>query len=347
MRKTAVLKDDLFLEHDPGFDHVESPERLRVIYEQLEKPHIGKDYFFPSFGPAAPEIIRLNHSESHLERVAATAGRTFDALDPDTRTSPRSYDAACLAAGAMVDGIRLLEAGEADNGFALVRPPGHHAEQNWSMGFCLFNNVAIGARYALEILNWQRVLIVDWDLHHGNGTQHSFYDTDKVLYFSTHQYPFYPGSGAVTEQGNGAGEGYNVNVPLQGGQGDMGYARIFNELLVPVARQYKPDLILVSAGFDIVMGDPLGSMAVTSTGFAYLTRVLGELADELCDGRLLMTLEGGYNIQGECDGVMAVLAELAGKGMLGEEKYAALKQADLPLPALDKAQKIAKKHWNL
>lgn len=347
MRKTAVMTDNLFLEHDPGHGHVESPERLRVIYEQLAKPEIKESFLFPPFAPASPEMLRLIHTDAHIARVAATSGKRFDLLDADTTTSPRSYDAACLAAGAVVEGTRLLASGEADNCFALVRPPGHHAESTHGKGFCLFNNIAIAAQYAIHEVKFKKVLIIDWDLHHGNGTQHSFYDTDQVLYFSTHQYPFYPGTGAATEQGEGPGLGFTINVPLPGGQGDEAFARIFNDLLVPVARQYRPEMIMVSAGFDIYKGDPLGTMQVTVAGFAYLTRLLLALADELCRGRLLLTLEGGYNVTGQRDGVMAVLAELVGRNFLQEETFARLSQASVPVPGLENAQKIAKKNWKL
>jgi acetoin utilization deacetylase AcuC-like enzyme len=347
MRKTAIMKDDLFMEHDPGRDHVESPNRLRVIYEQLDKPEIAANFLFPAFEPVGRDIIALNHDDAHFKRVAASSGKPFDMLDPDTTTSPKSFDAACLAVGALVEGARLLAEGEIDNCFALVRPPGHHAESDRSMGFCLFNNVAIAAQYALQKLNMKRVLIIDWDLHHGNGTQHSFYDSNKVLYFSSHQYPYYPGSGAATEFGNKNGEGYTLNVPLSGGQGDGEFARIFNELVVPVTRQFKPDMIMVSAGFDIYKGDPLGAMDVTTEGFAYMTRVLLELANELCQGRLLVTLEGGYHIGGQRDGVLAVLAEMVGKSMLKPEVVEHFKNAKGSLPTLDNAKQIAKNFWSL
>ncbi|OKY75713.1 MAG: histone deacetylase [Desulfobulbaceae bacterium DB1] len=347
MRKTAIMKNDLFLEHQPGNDHVESPERLRVIYEQLEKPGIRDNFQFPDFQAADHDIIGLNHSDEHIARVAATAGKRFDLLDPDTTTSPKSYDAACLAVGAVVEGTRLVAAGEVDNCFALVRPPGHHAEKGYGKGFCLFNNVAIAARYAIRNLAMKRVLIVDWDLHHGNGTQHSFYTTDEVLYFSTHQYPYYPGTGSLLETGEGKGEGYTVNVPLPGGQGDEEFAQIFNTLLVPLARAYQPEMILVSAGFDIYKADPLGTMKVTIDGFAYMARVLLDLADELCRGRLLVTLEGGYNVAGQRDGVLAVLAEMTGKRFLGDEKFRLLRRTTAPVPSLENAQKIAKTFWTL
>ena len=347
MARTAIFKDALYMEHDPGYSHVESPDRLRVIYEELDQREGDTDFLFPNADPASRDILLMNHSENLVARIEQTAGRTFDALDPDTSTSPLSYDAACLAAGAAVEGVKLLSAGEVDNCFALVRPPGHHAEYDRAMGFCLFNNVAIAARYALEHEQLERVLIMDWDLHHGNGTQHSFYDTDQVLYFSTHQYPYYPGSGAASEIGTGKGQGYTVNVPLSGGQGDMAFARIFNELLAPITRQYKPQMILVSAGFDTYQGDPLGGMNVTPAGFAYMARVLKELAEEVCDGRLLLTLEGGYSLTGLRDGTMAVLDELNDSGYLSEEDLSRFRNSSDSLPLLNSAQTIAKNFWKL
>jgi acetoin utilization deacetylase AcuC-like enzyme len=188
MRKTAVFRDPLFLDHDPGFNHVESPERLKGVYKILDDKAFSGCFLEPQFNPASHAVIGLNHSKSLIARVSETAGKIFDTLDPDTHTSPDSYAAACLAVGALIKGVDLLSVGEIDNGFALVRPPGHHAERDQSMGFCLFNNVAIAAHYALQVLGLEKIMIVDWDLHHGNGTQHSFYESEKVLYLSTHQY---------------------------------------------------------------------------------------------------------------------------------------------------------------
>ncbi len=345
--KTAVFRHETYMEHDPGPGHPESSERLAVIYEQLDRPENQAGLFFPKVTQASHDILALNHSRSHIERVAATAGKKYSVLDPDTTASPLSYEAACLAAGAAVDGVRMVMNGEAANGFALVRPPGHHAEADRTSGFCLFNNVAIGARYALNELGAERVLIVDWDLHHGNGTQHSFYDTDQVLYFSSHQYPYFPGTGGLHEVGQGAGEGFNVNVPLPGGQDDRAFARIFQELLFPIAAQYKPDLILVSAGFDIFHGDPLGAMGVTKLGFAFLTRKLLEMAAELCQGRLFLLLEGGYNLSGLRDGAMAVMAELAGRSILKPDEIHSLEELSTQLRPLEEARIIAKKYWKL
>ena len=346
-RQTAIFTDPLFMEHDPGFGHPESPDRLQVIYEMLEQPEQRDRYLRPACPPADDETLALNHTKPHIQRVVATDGKTFASLDPDTSTSPQSHAAARRAAGATVEAVRMVTSGEADNAFALVRPPGHHAEGDHTSGFCLFNNIAIAAHYAIKHLGLERILIVDWDLHHGNGTQHSFYDTDQVLYFSSHQYPYFPGTGSLGETGIGAGEGYTINVPLPGGQDDQAYARIFNELLIPVARAYKPELILVSAGFDISLGDPLGLMSVSNDGFAYLTGVLQTLADELCQGRLVLTLEGGYDLDGLSSGVATVLRELRdGKG-LSDQNRKKLAKASPPLIYLDQAMETAKKHWSL
>ncbi len=303
---------------------------------------------------ASRELIALNHSPLLIARVAETAGKTFDFLDPDTRTSPDSYAAACMAVGALIKGVDLLQSGEIDNGFALVRPPGHHAEYNHAMGFCLFNNVAIAAHYATQILCLEKVMIVDWDVHHGNGTQHSFYGSEKVLYLSTHQYPYYPGTGSLQETGKGKGEGFTINIPLPGNQGDRDFATIFDDIVVPIGREYRPQLILVSAGFDIYRGDPLGAMEVTAQGFAYLTRALVSLAEEVCDGRLLVTLEGGYNLNGQRDGILAVLGQLCGQRLetdypvhLDEETVQRLSREKSVHPAILQAWELAKKYWKM
>lgn len=351
MRKTAVYRDNLFLDHDPGPGHPESPQRLRVIYNELDKNENRDRFIYPGFDPVSTQTIELNHAAQLVRQVAATAGKSHGFLDADTHTSAESFSAACLAVGALIDGIHRLDQGEIDNAFCLVRPPGHHAEFDRSMGFCLFNNVAIAAKWARKELGTERIMIVDWDLHHGNGTQNSFYDTDKVLFCSTHQYPFYPGSGTVLQSGKGKGEGFTVNVPLAGGQGDNEYARIFNELFTPIARLYRPELILVSCGFDIYDGDPLGAMHVTPAGFGYMTRVMRELAEELCGGKLLITLEGGYNLTGMRDGALSVLAELSGEEVAGiglsTQKAALLKSTKADCPQLEQALSVQKNYWSL
>jgi len=354
MRTTAVYRDDLFLEHKPGSYHVESPDRLKVIYCELDRERSGGRLVYPAFDPASLDVIGLNHSPAMIRRVAETSGSLHDFLDADTQTSARSFDAACLAAGALVDGIRRVNDKEVDNAFCLVRPPGHHAERDRSMGFCLFNNVAIAANWANKTLGMERIFIFDWDLHHGNGTQHSFYDTEKVFYASTHQYPYYPGTGAVVENGEGKGTGYTLNVPLPGGQGDQDFVRICLNLLVPVAKLYRPEMILVSCGFDIYGGDPLGTMRVSPSGFAQMTRIMRELADELCEGRLLVTLEGGYNLNGMRDGALAVLTELCGEKLqpdhpdysTGFVREDAVKDGENPW-FLEQAATLAKSVWKM
>ena len=354
MRKTAVYKHPLFLAHQTGKDHLESTERLRCIYQELERAEIATRLIFPTFKKATAASIKLNHTPEHVREVAATAAHPASYLDADTRASADSYEAALFAAGAVIDGINRLELKEIDNAFCLVRPPGHHAERNQSMGFCLFNNVAIGASWAIKSLGIERIMIVDWDLHHGNGTQKSFYRNDKVLYCSTHQYPLYPGSGALPESGEGRGLGYTVNIPLAGKAGDDAYTRIFNELYVPLARAYRPQLILVSCGFDIMAGDPLGSMQVTPPGVAYMTRVLLELAEELCDGKILFTLEGGYNLDNMRNGALAVLTELYGEPLacdqpvnLTQQDIQRFRSTRVESASLDQAMAWVKNWWKV
>ncbi len=354
MKKTAVFRNDLFLQHDTGPSHPESSQRLRVIYDVLDADSFHSDLVFPKFSTVSHETISMNHSSSLIDRVASTAGRSYSALDADTTTSADSYDAACLAVGAVVTGVDLLMEGEIDNGFALVRPPGHHAEKDRAMGFCLFNNVAIAARHAMVRHGLERIMIIDWDLHHGNGTQNVFYETDKVLYLSSHQYPHYPGTGSLAEVGRGAGEGYTVNIPMGGGQGDLEYATLFKEIVEPIGLEYKPQLVLLSAGFDIFHGDPLGSMRVTHEGFGYMTRVLTRLAEKVCDGRLLVTLEGGYNLTGMRDGSFAVLSELASTQLptgfnsnLSEQSADSFESNRSEDRAIESAKQMAQRYWSI
>lgn len=353
MADTVIIKDQRYLEHEPGYNHVESPDRLGAIYDGLDEFQTEKGLLFPEPELASEEILAMVHTSDYITRISKTAGLPFESLDPDTSTSAGSYDAACLAAGAVVQGCKILEAKEADNVFALVRPPGHHAEADRAMGFCLFNNVAVGAAYAINMLGLDRVLIIDWDLHHGNGTQHSFYNTEKVLYFSTHMFPYYPGTGAMQEYGSGDGRGYTLNVPLSGGQNDRSYAAIFNDVLVPVTRQYKPQLILVSAGYDIYYEDPLGTMAVSEAGFGYMTRVVKNLAEELCEGKLLLTLEGGYSLKGLRDGVISSIGELSGNELLDgiqdridELSKSHFGQDGLPIGSLETLRKGHSSFWS-
>jgi len=272
--------------------------------------------------------------------VAATEGR-YVSLDPDTSTSPESYRAALKAAGGLCQLIEEVVTGKLNNGYALVRPPGHHAERDRAMGFCLFNNVAIGAAFARRKLALERVAIIDWDLHHGNGTMHSFWEDPSVLYFSTHQYPYYPGTGAFEDVGAGAGKYYTVSVPLTGGMGDNEFRAIFRRILLPVLEQFSPQLILVSTGYDIYQGDPLGAMEVSETGFGDLMWELLQAAAKSCSGRLVAVLEGGYNLQGLAGGVACAV-----RALLGEHRPAEFSgDGGRARPVIEMVMKLQKNHW--
>jgi len=312
MSRTIVLTDESFLHHETRPGHPECPERLESIYAMLATDEVKKLVAGAKPRKATKEEIALNHDPGYIGRIEKTANRGFTSLDPDTNTSDGSWEAATHAAGAVLTGIDMIEDGKADNAFALVRPPGHHAEYARAMGFCLFNNIAIGARYLSKRFGLGRVLIVDWDIHHGNGTQNAFYDSAEILYFSTHQYPYYPGSGGFDETGEKTGRGFTVNVPLSGGQGESDYLKIFQDILGPVAAAYRPEFILVSAGYDIYHFDPLGTMDVTPRGFYVMTLFLKQLAESLCGGKLLFALEGGYNVKGIAESVKQTLFALAG-----------------------------------
>jgi len=348
MNRTGIVKDERYLEHvmDPG--HPESPERLRAVYKMLEEDEMKGRFQTVKPREATREELEMIHSPSYIDLVASTAGKPYFRLDTDTSTCPGSYEAALLAAGGFLEMIKAVLERKLDNGFALVRPPGHHAERDRAMGFCLFNNVAIGARYALDKFSLERILIADWDVHHGNGTQNSFYEDPRVLYFSTHRYGFfYPGTGAATDVGRGKGEGFNVNAPFSSGWGDAEYGNVFKTILKPIALEYQPQLILVSAGFDIHYDDPLGGMKVTEKGFARLSQILMEIAEVTAEGRLAITLEGGYDVSGQSRSVKTVLKELAQvspvdkKDLLEKEEasYSRIEQDVLQL------KKIQKGYW--
>jgi len=312
MNKTGILKDKRYMDHDMGPYHPESPRRLEVIYDMLEEPDMKGLFINIPPRKAKKEELEFIHSSGYIDLIASSAGMDPVYLDGDTRTSAGSYDAALLAAGGFCEAVEMVSSGRLKNAFGLVRPPGHHAERSRAMGFCIFNNIAVGAAYARKHLGLQRILIVDWDLHHGNGTQHSFEGDPSVLYLSTHQYPFYPGTGSYNETGTGRGEGFTINVPLSAGYGESEFVAIFERLLKPVSLEFKPDMILVSAGFDIHEGDPLGGMKVTSGGFAGIMASIMGAADLCCNGKVVVALEGGYNITGQRDSVKEVLKELAG-----------------------------------
>ena len=304
---TGLVYDERFLLHCAPYDHPEHPGRLSAIWNRLEADGLSARSRRIAARDATREELLAVHTSEHIDRVEATARREYAQLDPDTYTSRRSAEAARLAAGGLVDLTREVLSGALSNGFALVRPPGHHAEADRAMGFCLFNNVAVAAQAARRA-GTERVLIVDWDLHHGNGTQHTFEEDADVLYFSTHQYPFYPGTGAITEVGRGAGRGRTVNVAWPAGMGDAEYLAAFDRVLLPIARSFDPRLVLVSCGFDAAAGDLLGGMRLSADGYAAMTERLVKLAG----GKVVLALEGGYNLDAIAGAAAAVTLVLLG-----------------------------------
>lgn len=309
--KTGILKDKRYLDHNMGDHHVETPERLEAIYSMIEE-----DIHFP-YHPiiprkAAAEDIQTIHSPEYYEFIRETSGKERVFLDPDTSTNAWTFETALLAAGGVLQAADDIIDDTINNGFAFVRPPGHHAERSRAMGFCFFNNIAITAEYLIKKNGIKRILIADWDIHHGNGTQNSFYSRDDVLFFSTHQYPYYPGTGHWSEAGEKKGKGYTINIPLSPGKTDEDFAYIYKDILLPIASQFQPEFILVSVGFDIYHQDPLGGMLVTKAGFSFMTSILLKIANSYSGGRILFILEGGYNLQGLREGSQEILLQISG-----------------------------------
>lgn len=323
---TALVYDLAMLDHIVPEEFPEVPERLErgiALIEGLlaEGTLPAERVLRVDVRPATYDELTTVHTPAYVAKVQLAVERLReregDAADPvkfatDVYISSGSYVAATLAAGAPLVALDAIGEGRAHNGYALVRPPGHHARPAQAMGFCLFNNVAVAARYAQQRWGWQKVLIVDYDVHHGNGTQEMFYDDPDVVYFSTHQFPWYPGTGASTETGDGAGKGKTINVPLPPGSGWSVYDPIFRQVLWPVADRMKPDLILLSAGFDAHWRDPLGDMRLSNADFSDLTLEVAEIADRYCGGRLVVVQEGGYHMDAVTQCMATTLVALTG-----------------------------------
>ena len=296
---TGLVVSEAYTEHLTGQGHREQPGRVTAIVERLKADGLfGKSKEITP-RPATDEDILRCHSPDYLRIVNEDVAEGLHRLSTgDTAISARSLEIARLAAGGLLAAVDEVLAGRVRNAFAVVRPPGHHATPTKGMGFCLFNNVAIAARYAQKKYGVGRVLIADWDVHHGNGTQDIFYEDGTVLFFDTHQHPLYPGTGGATETGGGAGTGLTINCPFPAGSGHNEIVGAFRERLVPAAQAFRPDLVLVSAGFDSRIDDPLGGFTLTDDDFAELTGIVTEIAEKHCGGRLVSTLEGGYNLAG-------------------------------------------------
>lgn len=305
---TALIYDPIFLEHTTPATHPEQPARLRETINMLQELQWMEREGLVHMAPRAANeeelalihdpayIQRVRHASERSERLQAETGRKSHFFATDTYVSARSYEAAIYAAGAPLTAIDAVLQGKVNNAYCLVRPPGHHALADSAMGFCLFNNVAIAARYAIEKHGLERVMIIDYDVHHGNGTQDVFYNDPRVLYFSTHQAPFYPGTGLSSELGEGDALGTTVNVPLPATTDFGVFEAVFRQVMVPIADRFNPQLILISAGFDAHWTDPLGQMYLSTAAFAKLNSIIFNLADSLCEGRLVLVQEGGYNL---------------------------------------------------
>ena len=307
----GYLLDDRYLLHNPGEQHPESPERLIVLRQQI--PAIPSFDQWQRLKPrdATPDELQLIHTLAHIERIYQAAQQAPCSLDFDTSVSSESYNVAILAAGGALQCMDSLCRGELRRIFAFIRPPGHHAGPESAEGFCLFNNIALAAAYARSKYKIERVAIVDIDVHHGNGTQSCFYSDPNILYISTHQYPFYPGSGHYNERGEGEGKGYTLNFPLPKGTDDSSFIPIYSKIIPEILSQYAPQLILVSAGFDGHFNDPLGELSITSAGYASAAASLMLAAERSCGGRICFILEGGYHMQALQECVHFVMTQMA------------------------------------
>jgi acetoin utilization deacetylase AcuC-like enzyme len=307
---TALAHDGYHKRHTRE-GHPENARRVEETWSLLQVDGIARALRSVSCTPAPLDAILRVHTRAYLERLEAAAHLGAGQFDADTYLTHGSYQAALLSAGGVLNVVDEVLNGHAHNGFALVRPPGHHAMPQWGMGFCLLANVAIAARWAQDQHQVGRILIVDFDVHHGNGTQEIFYRDPSVLFFSAHQFPFYPGTGAANETGADRADGSTINVPLPPDVGDVGYLAAFQQILLPAARLFRPELILVSAGYDAHWLDPLANMRLSIPGYARLLETLMGLADELCQGRLVVALEGGYHIGALSHNVLSALRLLS------------------------------------
>ncbi len=307
MKKVGFVYDDIFLKHEMPAGHPESSERLVKILDTLKNSDVWNKLVLLKPRRAGEEDILKVHTKEYFDTVKTFTGY----YDPDTYISDNSFEAAMFAAGAVIEAIDRCKKGEIERAFCAVRPPGHHAEADRAMGFCIFNNIAIGARYAQKI-GYNKVFIIDFDVHHGNGTQHIFEEDDSVFYFSSHQYPHYPGTGRDYERGRGKGEGYTYNIPMQYGSGDKDYSYAYCDILPGLIKNFRPDIILVSAGYDIHANDPLSGINVTDEGMRSIVRgiLLRSTKAYLPSLPYVFSLEGGYNLHALCQSILATITEL-------------------------------------
>ena len=313
---TSLITSDKYKDHITGPGFPESPERLNAIINHLESTGLSNELDVVEPNRKDKSFCKLVHDDEYITRVRQACELGAPIVDTgDNPISKNSYDTALLAVGGITEAVDRVFTGIANSVMVLLRPPGHHAEKGMAMGFCLFNNVAIAARYAQQNYEVERVAIIDFDVHHGNGTQHIFELDPTVMYVSLHQYPFYPGSGSADEIGSGDAKGTTINYPLKAGVGDKEFIDIFDNSLSEKVLKYNPDLIIVSAGFDAHMNDPIGGLSVTTEGYHNISRTITKIADEVCDGKIVSSLEGGYNLKALAESVAAHLIALQGKSL--------------------------------
>jgi acetoin utilization deacetylase AcuC-like enzyme len=311
IHKTGIAADPVVKQHDPGPGHPEQPGRYTAVMDHLSYSGLLDSLTLLDIRHASEDDLALVHIREYIHLVQREIQQNRSQLSTgDTDICSRSLEPAMAAAGAVLSAVDAVFAGLVTNAFCAIRPPGHHASADRGMGFCLFNNIAIGARYAQQRYGAERVLIVDWDVHHGNGTQDIFYEDGTVLFFSSHQSPWYPGTGSTAERGEGDGAGKTINCPFPAGAGRTEILEAFHRQLLPAAEAFRPDLVMISAGFDSRIGDPLGQFTLTDRDFQDLTRLLMDFADQSCSGRIVSVLEGGYNLHGLSLGVAAHLHAL-------------------------------------
>jgi len=346
MLPVLVVKDERYALHLENVPHIESPRRVKAMQEALEDPSLQGKWVGLKPRAATEEELAWVHTRGYIKRVAQSAGKELTSFDLDTQATKHSYEAACLGVGGVFTLLDDIVTGRGKRGFACIRPPGHHAEADKAMGFCLFNNVALGARYLKERHGMKKVMIIDVDLHHGNGTQAAFYDTDEVLYVSTHHFPSYPGTGKWGEVGSGRGEGFTINIPLGKGHKDEDFARIVYFLLNPVAQAYQPEMILISCGFDLYEHDRLGAMRVTPEGYGLITFFLLAIAEKVCRGRIAFIMEGGYSIRGIRECGFRVMQELCDvSSMDGKKLDRIIGSSPRKVPSLRKVMEVHSKYW--
>ena len=346
INKIGIVYHKDYLIHTQGH-HPERKERLEHIMAALEKRGISENLVMLDPAPASVDDIALVHDSGYIRTIEEACNSGQRNLDMDTYIVPESYRVALLSAGGALTGLREIMGSGPDKVFALNRPPGHHAEKSRAMGFCLFNNIAIAAEVAKRNYGLKRIAIVDWDVHHGNGTQHTFEGDPEVLFISTHQSPAYPGTGQLKEVGRGAGEGFTVNIPMPPGSGDVEYGLIFDQVIIPVLDQFEPELLLISSGYDAYRHDPLAGMSLTHQGFYAMADNLRQAAERNCQGRILLCLEGGYHLEGQAGAVIQVVNALGNFGLPVTERSPDLEPTRHAQARLEEVLQVQRKYWSL